>query len=167
MGPRNHRLLKAGRSTLGSGIGRPMASRTILWRRFVEEDRLCADHLGELVALGAAHILVRPAQRERSALLMIEQRRLPLDAVVAFGAAGDVRLRELLAMNVLVAILAPSRSRLEIDVDQASLKIGRLVAIAAGGRAMCSQQRELRFRVIEPRQLLPRFRGVAGFASGG
>lgn len=98
---------------------------------------------------------MRPAQRERSPLLVIEQRRLPLHAVVALGAAGDVRLRELLAVDVLVAVLALSRSSLEIDVNQAGLKVGWLVAIATGRRTMRSQQRELRFRVIEPRQFLP------------
>lgn len=144
-----------------------MARRTILCCGLVEEDGLCADHLGELVALRTADILVRPAQRERSPLLVIEQRRLPFHAVVAVGAAGDVRLRELLPVNVLVAILALSRSSLEIDVDEVSLQVGRLVAIAAGRRTMRSQQRKLRFRVIESRQFLPRLRRVAGFASGG
>ncbi len=146
----NRTLLEAGRPALWSGIGRPMARRTILWCGLVEEDGLCTDDPSELVALCAADILVRPAQRERSPLLVIEQRGLPLHAVVAFGAASDVRLRELLPMNVLVAILALSRSGLEIDVDEASLEVGRLVAIAAGRRTMRSQQRELRFRVIEP-----------------
>ena len=60
-------------------------------------------------------------------------------------------LRKLLSVDIFVAILALGRSSLEIDVDEASLKIGRLVAVDAGGRAMRSQQRKLRFRVIEPR----------------
>ena len=127
-----------------------MARRTILWCGLVEEDGFCTDDLRQLVTLHAAHILVRPAQRERSPLLMIEQRRLPLHAVVAFGAASDVRLRKLLAVNILVAILTLSWSSFEIDVNEPGLKVGRLVAIAAGRRTMRSHQRELRFRVIEP-----------------
>jgi len=80
---------------------------------------------------------------------MIEERRLPFRAVVTLSAASDVRFGKLLAVDVLVAILALSRSSLEIDVDEAGLKVGRLVAIATGRRTMRSQQRKLRFRVIE------------------
>lgn len=128
-----------------------MAGGAVFRRGLIEKNRLRADHLRQLVTVCAAHILMRPAQRERRPLLMIEQRRLPFHAVVALDTAGNVGLRKLLSVDIFVAILALGRSSLEIDVDEASLKIGRLVAVAAGGRAMRSQQRKLRFRVIEPR----------------
>ena len=74
---------------------------------------------------------------------------------------------ELLPVNVFVAIFTLYGRGLEVDVDQLRFKIGRLVAIDAGRRAMRSEQRELRLRMIEARKFLPRLGRVTGLASGG
>lgn len=115
-----------------------MAGRTLFRSWLVEQNRFRIDHPGGLVTAGAPDILVRATQRELSALLMIEQRGLPLGAVVTFSAACDVRLRELLAMHVLMAILALCGSSFEIDIQQLGLKIRRLVAIDTGRSAVCA-----------------------------
>jgi len=74
-------------------------------RRLIEQDGLVGNGANIRVAGGAAHVLVRALQRERG-LLMIEQGRPPLRAGVALGAAGDVRLGKLPAMNVRMTFFA-------------------------------------------------------------
>jgi len=98
---------------------------------------------------------------------MIEQRRLPLRAVVARYAVGYTVLCKLFSMNILMTLLALSRRGLEINVRQLGFQVRRLVAVQASSGTMRTDQREIGFRVIEARQLLPRFRGVAGFATRG
>lgn len=75
-------------------------------------------------------------QREIRSLVVIKERGLPLHAVVTFGAASDFGLRELLSMNVFVAVLAKRRSRFEINVDEFGLEIGRFMAVDTGRGAM-------------------------------
>jgi len=158
---------------LGSGLLRlrngnigAVASGAILRRRFVKQDRLRPHHSGRLVAVAAAHILMGAAQRERRPLLVIKQRRFPFHAVVALRATCHIVMRELLPVHVLMAIFALHRSCLEIHIEQFRFQVRRLVAIDASRRAMRAQQSEFRLGMIEPRQLLPRFRNVTGFASG-
>ena len=91
------------------------------------------------MALGATNVLVGAAQRELGSLLVVEQRRLPLHAGVAFGASCGVTLGKLLAVNVLVAIFALSGRSLEVYVHQLGFKVWWLVTIDAGGRAMRAQ----------------------------
>lgn len=117
------------------------------------------------MALFATCSLVGALQRERRSLVMIEQRRLPLRAVVARYAIGYTVLGKLFSMDILVALLALGRRGLEINVGQLGFHVRRPVAIRAGSGPMRTDQREIGFRVIEARQLLPRFRGVAGFAA--
>ena len=71
-----------------------MAGRALLGCRFVEKDRFGLHHFSQLVTLAAAYVLVCAAQRKRS-LLVVEKRRFPLHAVVAFRAARDLPLSEL------------------------------------------------------------------------
>lgn len=113
----------------------------------------------------ASHVLVRSSQRELGALVMIELRRLPLHAGVAFRAMRHVGLGELLPVNVFVAVFALGRRRLEVRIDELGFEIRGFVAIDASRRPMRPQQRELGLRMIEAGQFLPRFRGVTGFAS--
>jgi len=96
---------------------------------------------------------------------VIKERRLPLHARVAFGASSDVVFGKLLSVNVLVAVFTLGWRCLEVHVHQFGFEIGRLVAIDARSRAMRPEQSKLRLRVVEARQFLPRFRGVASFAS--
>ena len=85
------------------------------------------------MAAFAAHVAMHSLQRKRSPLVVVEQRRLPLGAVMALCAGGHSGLGKLFAMNVFVAILALGRSRFEVDTAQPGLEVGRLMAIHAGG----------------------------------
>ena len=131
-----------------------MAGRALLGCRFVEKDRFGLYHLRQLVTVDAAHVLVSAAQRKRS-LLVVEKRRFPLHAVVAFRAARDLPFGELLSVDVFVAILALGRRHLEIHVHQLGFKVRRLVAIDASGRTMGAKQWKLGPGVVEARQFLP------------
>lgn len=142
-----------------------MACGAVLGRRLVEENRLCGHHFRQFVAVGAPNVLMRSSEREIGPLLMVKRRRLPLDAVVAVGAPRDIGLRELLAVDVLMAILALKRSNLEIHIDQLGFQVWRLVAINAGRRLMGSEQREFCLRVVERRQFFPGFSGVTSLAA--
>lgn len=132
-----------------------MAGRALLRGRLVEQDLLAVDDPCQRVALRAARFLVRPLERERGALIVIEQRRLPLRAVVARDATGNSVLRELLPMDIFVAVFALRRRCLEVDICQLRLQVRRLVAIRTSCSAMRPDQREIRLRVIEARQLFP------------
>src|SRR5438045_1879913 len=59
-----------------------VTSSAVFRRGLVEQNGFSVDDFGQLMALWAADILMRPAQRESGPLLVIEQRRLPLHAVV-------------------------------------------------------------------------------------
>jgi len=142
-----------------------VAGGTILRSGLVEQHGFAFDLPHELVAIDAFHIRVYALKRKSSVSIVIEQRRLPLGAVVAFGTGRHVSFCELLAVRIFVALLAVFRRGLKVDVHHRSFKIWRLVAIDAGGGTMCTQQRESRLRVIELGQLLPRFCGMACLAS--
>src|SRR5690349_406855 len=103
-----------------------MAAGAVLWRRLVKENALSRHNFRQLMALGAAHILMSATQRECSSLLMVEERGLPLHAVVAFGTAGNVGYGKLPPVDVFMAVLAFCRGSLEVHVDQLGLKIWRL-----------------------------------------
>lgn len=119
------------------------------------------------VTVLAAHILMRAPQRECRSLIVIKQRRSPSGAVVTLLTMGHIRLGELLAVDVLMAVPALGWRSLEIDVDQLRFKIRRFVAIDAGGDPMRAEQGKLRLGVIESRNFLPGFRCMARFASRG
>lgn len=143
-----------------------MASGALFRRGLVEQNRFTIHFPAQLMTAGAPHVLVRAAQCEFSALVMIKQRRFPFHAVVTFDAARDAGLRELLAMHVLVTVFALRRSSFEIHIQQPGFKIGWFVAVDARGRAVRSQQGEFRLRVIEAREFPPGLCGVASLAPG-
>lgn len=140
---------------LGYRIRGPVARRAILGRRFIEEHRLPGHHFRQFVAFPAAHVLVRATQRKLGALLVVKQRRLPLHAVMAIDAAGDVVLRELLPVDVLVAILALARRSLEIHVHQVGFKVGGFVAIDASRSPVSAEQRKFCLGMVKAGKLLP------------
>lgn len=114
-----------------------MAGSAIFRGRLVENNRFRGDDPRQLVALCAAHVLMSPAQGKLRPLLVVKERRLPLHAVVALGAACDVRMGELFPMNVFMAVLALGRRGFEVHVDQLGFKARRLMAIDAGRRTVC------------------------------
>lgn len=142
-----------------------MTTLTLLRGGLIEKDFLALDQPDLFVTAIASDIPVKPLQREGGPLVMIEQRWLPLRAVMAVHACRGSILRELPAMCVLVAILTLGRSSREVSRDQLGLHIGRLVAIDTGSRPVRAHQGERSFRVVEPRQPLPCLRRVASFAA--
>ena len=132
-----------------------MTGHALLGRGLVKQNGFCASRFRQLVAVDAADVLVGATQRESSSLVMVEQRWLPLHAVVAFGATRGLARSKLLSVDILMAIFALRRGRLEIYVDQLRFKIARLVAINAGRGAVRSQQREIGLGVIEAREFFP------------
>lgn len=93
-----------------------MARCALLRRWLVEQNFLPIHHPGQRVTLRAARLLVRPCQRERGSLVVIEERWLPLGTVVARNATGNPILGELLPMDVLVAVFALRRRPFEVHV---------------------------------------------------
>lgn len=133
-------------------------------RRFVKEHQIAFYRFFENVAGRAGDILMSALERKRR-LFMIKQRRPPFIAVVARSAIAGPG-PELIRMRVLVALGARNRRMREIDVRHRQLHIGRLVAFGASNGAMRTQQREIRFGVIELRSIFPYLGGMAEQASG-
>lgn len=128
-------LLAAGRiGDLGA-----VAGSAIFGCRLVEEDVLAFDNTNLLVTSFAAHVLVCTFQREGSAQFVIEERGLPLRAVMALCAGCDAILQELLAVRVLVAVFTLGRRTLEVNIHQLGFEVRGLVAIDTGRGAMRSQ----------------------------
>ena len=144
-----------------------MARLALLGRWLVEKHLLVFDHANLFVACLTADVLVLTLQGKRSPLVVIEQRRLPLRAVVTFDTRGHAILDELLAVNFRVAILTLGGSGSEIGSDELSLQVGWLVTIDAGGGLVRSEQWERRLRMVEARKLFPRLSRVASVAAGG
>lgn len=115
----------------------------------VEKNIFSIDHAHFLVTGFAAHVAMHALQREPGEFVVIEKCRLPLGAVMTVDAGGDAGLCELFPMRIFVAILTLVRSRLEVYVEKPGLKIRRLVAINAGRRLMCTEEGEVRLRMIE------------------
>jgi len=111
-----------------------MARRTILWCRLIEQHHLRGDRFRQLVAPVAGYIPMHALQRERRALVVIEEGWLPPGAVVAVRTRRHVVRdpRKLCPMRVLVAFLALRRRTLEVDLGQLRSKIRRLMAVDTG-----------------------------------
>ena len=63
---------------------------------------------------------------------MIEKRWLPLRSVVAIGAGSNTAgIGKLRPVNVLVALFAFARSRLEIHIHHARFKVWRFMTVDA------------------------------------
>src|SRR5882762_10438354 len=129
---------------------RTMAARALLRLGLIEKDLLALHWTQLFVTTGTGHIAMFALERECRPLVMIEQRRLPFRGVVAIGAGRDlIRLRELLAVHILVALLALFRCLLEVHIDQLGLEVGWLMAIDACHGPVGALQREGSLVVIE------------------
>ena len=82
-------------------------------------------------------------------------------------AGRDATFDELLAVNVLVAVLTLGGSGGEIGSDELGLQVRWLVTIDAGSGLVRPDQWERRLRVVEARKFFPRLSRVAGFAARG
>ncbi len=74
---------------------------------------------------------------------------------MTFSAARNSCGRELLAVNILMAVFALRGSRFEVDIDELGLEIRRLVAVDASGRPVRTKKREFCFRVIKHGKFFP------------
>jgi len=107
------------------------------------------------VTVSAAHILVSSSQWKGRSFVVIEQGRLPLRRIMTIRTASNAGYCELLSVNVLVTLLTLVRGRLEINVRDRGLEIRRLMTVDAGGRAVSTEQSELRRGMVKPGELLP------------
>lgn len=99
---------------------------------------------------------------------MIKQRGFPFSRIVAIRAWRDpVGLRELHAVNLLVAFFALGRRSFEIHVHHARFHVGWLVTVNARRTPMGAGQRKTGFLMIELLQVPPRIRAMASFAACG
>lgn len=110
-------------------VRRPVAVGAFSWSGLVEENRLAGNEFRQLVAIGAAYILMGATQRKIRPVFMVKERRLPLHAVMAIGTWRGRSLGELFPMDILVAAFALRRRGLEIHVDQFGFEVRRLVAV--------------------------------------
>ena len=117
----------------------PVAGDAVLRSGLIEQNLLSPHLFEKLVTFAALYVLMGPAQGESRSLIVIEQGRLPFHAVMAVGTRCGLALGELLPMDVLVAVLAQHRCRLEIDIDELGFKVRRLMTVDAGGRAVRPQ----------------------------
>ena len=108
-----------------------------------------------------------PPQREQSSASHGQRARLPLHAVVALCATRDICRRELLPVDVFMAV-----SRTAVGAALKSTLINLVSRFGGLWQSMQAVARcapssgKFRLRVIEARDFLPRFGGVAGLASG-
>ena len=130
-----------------------MAIHAILWRGFVEQDRLTLDIALQRVTHRAAQICVAARQGELSAFVVIKRGGGPALVHVAIPALRNPILRrELAAVGVRVAAFAVLGCSLELNLVGAG---ERFVAFAAGDRAMGPDQSEFRFRMVETADVDP------------
>lgn len=140
-----------------------MTIRAILWRGFVKKDQLVLNLVLQGVAHWAAHICVRPGQRELSAFIVVKRGRSPPLIHVAIPALRDPVLgSELAAVRIVMASFAIRRRSFELNFVGTS---EHLVTFVTRDRAMSSDQRKFRFRMVEVADVDPGAGAVAGFAA--
>jgi len=140
-----------------------MAIRAILWRGFVEQNRLALDLALHGVAHRATHIRVAARQWELSPLIMVKRGRGPSLVHVAIPAFGNSVLgHKLAAVRIRVAGFAILRRSRKLNLLGAG---ERLVAFAAGDSAMRAEQGEFRFRMVEAADVNPGSGAVAALAA--
>ena len=129
-----------------------MTGRAFNRSGFVEQHFGVIYQFDSAMAARAAHVFVDTLQRKLRAGVVIEQRRFPLDRVVAGGALRRFAIDgELRAVGVFVALLAKFRRDTKIHVDQGCFQVGGAMAIGAGDGPMRSDQGVLGRGMIELR----------------
>ena len=140
-----------------------MAIRAILWRGFVEQNRLALDLALQRVAHRAAHIRVAARQGKLSALIVVKSRRGPPLIHMAIPALRDSVLgHKLAAVRIRMAGFAILRRSRKLNFVGAG---ERLVAFAARDAAMRPDQGEFRFRMVKAADVDPGSSAVARFAA--
>jgi len=135
--------------SLSLGPIRPVTRRARSWCRLIKKNRFPADGSRQLVAIFTAHAAVGSLQSEPRSRVVVEQRELPLLAVVAIGARGHAAFDELQTVNIGMACFAFVRRGFEIHVDERHFGIRRIMAIPARRGRVRPQQRKRCLRVVE------------------
>ena len=140
-----------------------MAIRAGFGSGLVKQDRLALNVPLLSVALRAGYVCVATSQWKLRALVVVKGGGGPALIDVAIRALRDSILSgKLCAVRVRVATLAILRRACKLNF----MRTGeRLVAFVACNRAMCADQREFRFGMVESTNIDPRARVVAGLAS--
>ena len=144
---------------------RAVASRALGRRGPVEKDSFPSDRSRQFVAFLAAHVAMRAFESKSRTRVVVEKRWFPLRAVVTLRTGCDSGFRKLQSMDVRVAGLAFRGRSLEIRVRQAGFGILRAMATAAQSGSVSTDEGERCLGVVEARELLPRFGGMAGLAT--
>lgn len=140
-----------------------MTIGTIFWRGFVKQNQFALNLALQGMALCAAHICVRPCQRELSALIVVERRGRPALIHMAISTFCDSVLGNKLAtVRIRMTSFAIRRRSLELNFVGTR---GRFVTFVTSDRAMSSDQGKFRFRMIEASNVDPGFGVVTRFAA--
>ena len=139
-----------------------MACRTFRRRLLINSHQLVIDHARLYVTFRAWNVGMASLQREMRLRIMVKGRRDPALRIMAVRAMGVAFLRKLAVMHIPVTTLTKLRCSLELHFLCAD---GHLVTSATFDGAVRTQQRELRFRMVEAIHICPGPHVVAGFAS--
>ena len=144
------------------GIG-PVAVHTILWRWFVEQNRLTLRIALLRMAHRAAHIRVPARQRKLSPFVVVKRRGSPALFHMAVRAFCDSILRcKLRPMGIRVAGFANFGCPLELNFVGAGQC---LMAFIARYRTVSPDKSKFRSRMVEASNIDPGLGAVAGFAA--
>lgn len=142
-----------------------MTGGALFGRGFVEKNCLSRHIPRQPVTAGAAYFLVRALERECCTGIVVELSWFPAVVVMASGTGGNTGLRELPAVNILMAVLAFRRRHLEIYAGDAQMGISGLMTGDADGCLVRAEQGKRRGGMIKVRGLLPGNGGVTEFAA--
>lgn len=142
-----------------------MTALALFRGRFVEKHVLAVNRPNFFVASSALHVLMQAFQSKGSPFVVVKHCGLPFGTVVTVNASRDAILGKLLAVDFFMAFFTLGRSRSEIGSNKLGLHVRRLVAVNTCGRLVRPHQSKRCRRMVEARQLFPRFRRVAGFAA--
>lgn len=128
----------------------------------VDNDGIAANQNRFFVTHVTSNFGVPTLKREVRARVVIKDRWDPALRIMTIGTGGFPGLCELPCVGIFVTALTILRGAFELNFFGAHR---RLMAGPALDHAMCAEQRELCFRVIEPVNVRPGPHVVAGLAS--
>jgi len=142
---------------------RAVTIRAVFWSGLVKQNRFTLNFALQGMAHRAAHIGVRPRQRELSAFVMIKYRGRPTFVHMTITTFCDSILgNKLPPMRIGMASLAIVGRPLELNFVGTH---GDLVTFVTSHRAVGPDQRKFRFRMVEASYVNPGFGAVACFTA--
>src|ERR1700730_1189330 len=138
-----------------------MTIRTVLWRRFIKQNRLALNLALQGMAHRTAHIFVRSCQWKLSAFIVVERRRgPPLFNMATPTFCNSVLSNELVAVRIRMTSLTIRRRSFELNFVGTG---GNLVTFITCDRAMSPDQCKFRSRMVEAPNVDPRSGVVTAF----